>query len=369
MNMANCCKDCDRLQPRSAGSAPVRPEFQQPTMYDHFQNFQRFKMQKQEEQAIEKRKEELLKMNANFTNWAPTNSKDMFDQFSTQDVALFRQQMRLAQNGERSMLESLPTQTDVGASSAGDTGTDTGTGTGTGTGAGNKSLRKKVSLLTISHTPVQCPIGACGRTIGVTSVLSHYLRDHSEDFGVQCQEIYGGKRSVLIFDPTNLEFRDNVCLGVLAYGGVKEKCSDPPAERGICIHNAFLPKPHEHLDAHLPILIMACRTSWSAFLEDKQLEAKITNPQNLNQHLLVIWLVSVQSTKPIHCTLTAYDKTMTSSRSIIAQVRQLNESQNASEFLVNDANSLRLNRGEINILSHDGNDCIHLEVMINEYVQ
>lgn len=145
--------------------------------------------------------------------------------------------------------------------------------------------------------------------------------------------------------------------------------SDPPALRGICIHNAFLPKPHEHLDAHLPILIMACRTSWSALLEDKELETKITKLENVNQHLLVLWLVSVQSTKPIHCTLTAYDKTMTSSRSIIAQVRQLNESQNPSEFLVNDVNSLRLNCGEINMLSHNGNECIHLEVMINEYDQ
>ncbi|XP_050331949.1 uncharacterized protein LOC126760394 [Bactrocera neohumeralis] len=369
MNMANCCKDCDRLQPRSSGSAPVRPEFQQPTMYDHFQNFQRFKMQKQEAQAIEKRKEELLKMNTNFTNWNPSCSKEMFDQFSTQDVALFRQQIRLAQNGERSILESLTAPTEGGASSIGGTATVAGTGTGTGTSVGDKSLKKKDSLLTISRTPVQCPIGACGRTIGVTSVLSHYLRDHSEDFGVQCQEIYGGKRSVLIFDATTLDFRDNVCLGVLAYGGIKEKCSDPPAQRGICIHNAFLPKPHEHLDAHLPILIMACRTSWSAMLKDKQLETRITKPEDSNQHLLVIWLVSVQSTKPIHCTLTAYDRTMTSSRSVIAQVRQLNESQNPSEFLVNDANSLRLSNGEINILSHDGNDCVHLEVMINEYDQ
>lgn len=114
---------------------------------------------------------------------------------------------------------------------------------------------------------------------------------------------------------------------------------------------------------------MACRTSWSAMLKDKQLEARITKPEDLNQHLLVIWLVSVQSTKPIHCTLTAYDRTMTSSRSVIAQVRQLNESQNPSEFLVNDTNSLRLSSGEINILSHDGNDCVHLEVMINEYDQ
>ncbi|XP_054731287.1 uncharacterized protein LOC129239647 [Anastrepha obliqua] len=365
MNVANCCKDCDRLKPRTSGTAPVRPEFQQPTMYDHFPNFQRFKTQKQEEHAIEKRKGELLQMNTNFTDWKPTNSKDVFDQFSTQDVALFRQQIRLAQSGERTILESLTTATEAGASSAIGTGT---AGGGGGEGE-SKSLKKKGSLLTISRTPVQCPIGACGRTIGVTSVLSHYLRDHSEDFGVQCQEIYGGKRSVLIFDPTTLEFRDNVCLGVLAYGGTKEKCSDPPAKRGICIQNAFLPKPNEHLDAHLPILIMACRTSWSALLEDKELEAKITKPENMKQHLLVIWLVSVQSTKPIHCTLTAYDQTMTTSRSIIAQVRQLTESQNPSEFLVNDTNSLRLNWGEINILSNDGNDCIHLEVMINEYDQ
>lgn len=84
------------------------------------------------------------------------------------------------------------------------------------------SKQQKKSLVAITRSPVQCPISDCNRSIGITLVLSHYLRDHQEDFGVKCQEINLGKRSILIFDPSELDSGKNICLGMLAYGGHAE---------------------------------------------------------------------------------------------------------------------------------------------------
>ena len=204
--MASNCKDCDRLQVKPSGTGPPRPHFQQPTKYDHYENFQKFKKAKEDEEFLNQRKEELLKFNPNFTDFNLNRvlTKEEFDQFSTQDIAKFRQQLRVGscdRNLPQTLQETEKPETKSDQES------------------GRKPLQKKKSVLALTRTPVQCPISMCNRTIGVTFVLSHFLRDHSEDFGVPCQEIYAGKRSVLIFDPNNLEFRENICLGILAYGG------------------------------------------------------------------------------------------------------------------------------------------------------
>ena len=113
---------------------------------------------------------------------------------------------------------------------------------------------------------------------------------------------------------------------------------------------------------------MTCRTSWSALLDNKKdVERNIHNPNYISQELMVIWLASVQTVKPIHCTVTLYDKAMTSSRSAILKIRDLNDAQNPQEFMLKDTNYIRLSHGEINILSQQGNECIHMEIMINEY--
>lgn len=201
---AKSCKDCERLQTDSTGSAPLRSSYQQPTKYDHYTNFQKFKQSKIEENYIKNRKDELTKFDSKFTDWKldPGKIEASFDHFSTQDIARFRTQLR---RYDRSVVDGDP--------DANNNDIDPST----------RVVKKKVSLLTISRTPVQCPIAACERIIGVTSVLSHYLRDHNEEYGVQCEELYGGKRAVLIFNPICLDYGQNACMGVLAYGGVTGK--------------------------------------------------------------------------------------------------------------------------------------------------
>uniref|UniRef100_A0A1A9VWH8 DUF4729 domain-containing protein n=1 Tax=Glossina austeni TaxID=7395 RepID=A0A1A9VWH8_GLOAU len=350
--MPNNCKDCDRLQPKCLGTGPTRPLYNQPTMYDHFSKFRKLKQIREEDEFVNKRKEDLLRFSSTFTNFSLNRviNKDEFEQFSTQDIARFRRQLRMG-NWDRFLSEQMPDALDSGKITLNQT----------------TSNRCNVKLLALTRTPVKCPITACNRTISITSVLSHYLRDHSEDFGVQCQEILSGKRAILIFEPGRLEFRENMCLGVLAYGGTGGERCDCPAERGLCMHNSFLPKPQDNYDAHLAILIMACRTSWMANLCNRELEEKLINPKNVFQEMIVIWLASVQTTKAIHCTVTVYDKLMTSARSAIMQVRNLSDSQNPSVFWPIDANCIRLGRGEIQILSRSRTEGIHMEVMINEY--
>lgn len=112
---------------------------------------------------------------------------------------------------------------------------------------------------------------------------------------------------------------------------------------------------------------MACRTSWPAIIPIDLSENFNNLPENPDQELLVLWVASVQTTKPIHCTLTVYDKLMTSSRSAILQLRHLNNSQNPRDFVLTDTNCLRLTHGEIDILSQNRTECIRMEIIVNEY--
>lgn len=200
--MANFCEDCDYLNKEPSGNAPQRTPFSQPTMYDHIPAFRKYKQTKECEKTMKARKEDLSKFNDNFTNMqlSSMNSvdgifKDAFDDFSTEEIVKYRQDLKEILKQKNKDTPRKQENEDNGS-----------------------CLKKTPSLLTISRTPVQCPVTKCGRTVGVTSVLSHYLRDHNEELVVQCQEIYSG-RSLLIFDPTQFEFRENICLGVLAYGG------------------------------------------------------------------------------------------------------------------------------------------------------
>lgn len=102
--------------------------------------------------------------------------------------------------------------------------------------------------------------------------------------------------------------------------------------------------------------------------------------------LLVIWLATMDITRPLHCTITVFKRDQMTSRcsivmvsgklvsscyytekSFFRKVRNLKSSQIASEFIPDDTDCLVLNRGELGMLEDDdesGN--IHLELMVHE---
>ncbi|XP_055841794.1 uncharacterized protein LOC129908967 [Episyrphus balteatus] len=200
--MSNPCEDCDRLQEvLPKGNASIRPPFQQPTMYDHLSSFSKFKEEKILSKQLKTKEEDLLKFNKNFTNLELDKKNDeILEKFSTQDIAKFRcnlKEGRFHQKMEKDEPEDLWKKQE-------------------------HEVKAAASLTTILRTPVICPVSKCGRTIGVTSVLSHFLRDHNEDLTVECMNLYAEGRSLLLFDWDKFNFGENVCLGVLSYGGVEK---------------------------------------------------------------------------------------------------------------------------------------------------
>lgn len=198
----NYCKNFDRPNERSDANAPPRLPHEQPTMYDHLPVSQKFKEGKEKQEYIKARHEELLMFDDAFTNLHLDPSGDVFEEFSTQDIANFRQELRGAQQ---------QTGTNPGFCEPADVEEDA------------IQLKKPPSLLIISRAPVQCPVSKCQQTFGVTSMLSHYLRDHNKELYIQYKEIFSGERLLLVFDPNNFNFRENICLGVLAYGGIDKE--------------------------------------------------------------------------------------------------------------------------------------------------
>lgn len=343
--MLNPCDDCDRLQETRflKGNASIRPSFNQPTMYDHLTSFSKFKEHKNlTQQLSSKHAEQLWKCNRKFTNLDIEVKKtdQYFDKFSKQDISKYCCELKDGRFAKKSdEIDDLWQAPDTESKTA-----------------------------IILRTPVICPVSKCARTIGVTSVLSHFLRDHNEEeLKVECINLYAGGRSILLFDRNMFPFGENVCLGVLAYGGIEKKLDSQPALRGICKQNSFLSKPYTHLEHHLPVLLMICRTSMSAVLDDKSLAKTLMDPKDVKKHVLVIWLATVQTTKPIYSTITAFDKSMSSSRSTIINVRSLDSPQNPIDFMSKDTNYLMLNHGELNILSDGGKESIRLEIRIQEF--
>lgn len=83
------------------------------------------------------------------------------------------------------------------------------------------------------------------------------------------QDTEGDKRSVLIFSEDILNYGENKCLGVLAYGGRDSNENNRPGVIGLSRTNSFLPEKYSHFVNHLPILIMGCKILLSDVIAKK----------------------------------------------------------------------------------------------------
>ncbi|XP_055915613.1 uncharacterized protein LOC129948557 [Eupeodes corollae] len=345
--MTSPCEDCDRLQETlPEGNASVRPSFQQPTMYDHLSSFTKFKEDKALARKLRAKEDELLTFNKNFTSLEfDKTSGEILDK---SEIRKHRYNLKKEDRFHR--LPEIVEPEKLWKNQHDD-------------------VKLTNSLTSISRTPISCPVSRCGSTIGVTSLLSHFMRDHNEDLTVEFMNLYTNGRAILLFERDMWNFGENVCLGILSYGGIENKKSSRPALRGICKQNSFLSETFAHLENHLPILVMACKTSICSLLDDKELSKELIDREDQTKHILIIWLATVQTTKPIFCTITAFDKLMISSRSTIINVRSLDSPQKPEEFISNETNYLMLNHGELNILSEEGKESIRVEIKIQEFIE
>lgn len=183
-------------------TAPKRHEYVPPTMYDYMADYSQFKKDKAIDRQIKLCKEKCINQNPKFTDFTiePTDIDTMFDTLSTQDVAAYRAAFK---SGTGSVI-TIPSDKLDGYSKE------------------TKRTASLNSLLNISRSPINCPVTLCKQTIGVTSILSHFLRDHKQTFPIDFKSTAGEDRSLFVFDQTIFTLNETICLGVLAYGGRKE---------------------------------------------------------------------------------------------------------------------------------------------------
>lgn len=73
------------------------------------------------------------------------------------------------------------------------------------------------SLTNLLRSPINCPVFPCNEMVGTTSVLSHFIQDHTQNMSVDFQDIDGTRRSILMFDENIFVHGEALCLGILCW--------------------------------------------------------------------------------------------------------------------------------------------------------
>ena len=175
MDSCKCCNEhhdkCNK-----PGTAPDRTKQYHPSMYEHMHCFKTFKEQKELECQIKKAKEKIN--NEKFTDFVARPNDEITDK--TNDI-----------NKHLIGLVELKAN--------------------------------KLTESTNFQNLIICPVTMCKQNFGITSILSHFLRDHKQHFSIDFQAVNEAQRVVLLFAENVLPFNETVCLGVLAYGGIDSR--------------------------------------------------------------------------------------------------------------------------------------------------
>ncbi|KAH8274475.1 hypothetical protein KR026_002143, partial [Drosophila bipectinata] len=176
----------------------------------------------------------------------------------------------------------------------------------------------------LNRMPLRCPFGECEATITSSEILGHVLAQHLRPTSADEEELnltFEGERTVLEFDLTQLKPQQTFFLGVLLYGGKRDDPGGLPANRGLCCLNRFKPeaKDAEILAEYLPVLVLVRRCYFFEWLDNqKKDDPKAIKDEELDMFLF--WTQSAYCTRPLHITMTVYDRTMSECRSALRQV-------------------------------------------------
>ncbi|XP_016968195.1 uncharacterized protein LOC108036503 [Drosophila biarmipes] len=213
----------------------------------------------------------------------------------------------------------------------------------------------------------KCLFESCQRRVDSQLLLLHYLcdHDHKEASFPRCQPLLEGERVVLSLQPKTCEFRVNQVLGLLAYGGQLEQ-PFAMSRRPRKIYNSFLPEQHSHLEAHIPLVVLICRTATHAALGDKTQLQNRRSPDSHKQDVFVLWLVTPSERMQLNATLCLCGRDAAATVATVVAVRKVSHSQDTEQFMAVDKDYWRLTYAEVEKLSNNFRDELHLEVSLTE---
>ncbi|XP_017027577.1 uncharacterized protein [Drosophila kikkawai] len=219
---------------------------------------------------------------------------------------------------------------------------------------------EKPDQLEVANGESQCVYHNCQRRIDNQLLLLHYLCDHNQADSY-CLSVLEGERAVLSFQPQSCVSRVNKVLGLLAYGGQLEQQLGVTQGRRK-FYNAFLPDQHTHLETHIPVVVLICQTAALSVLESKKFEL----PDSQRDTIFVIWLVTPSDCHRLNATLSLCGRDAAARTGTVIGVRQVNDCQDTACFVTVDANYWRLTYTEMERLSNQFRDELHLEIGLTE---
>ncbi|KAH8339367.1 hypothetical protein KR074_006211, partial [Drosophila pseudoananassae] len=191
---------------------------------------------------------------------------------------------------------------------------------------------KELKVDQLNFLSIICPFAGCMSTILSSDILFHVLVEHLRPPTSTEEElnmIFEGERSVLNVDLSQLKPQKTILLGVLLYGAKRDDPNSLPGIRGLCPLNRFTPKAKEAevLAAYLPVLVLVRRCYFFDWLNKQEEEDPnggqedvIHRGEESELDMFLFWTQSAYCTRPMHITMTLYDRTMSECRSGVRQV-------------------------------------------------
>lgn len=170
---------------------------------------------------------------------------------------------------------------------------------------------------------------------------------------------YLGEPTTLDVSYKELPFAQNYCIGFFLYNGQTTNCQ-------IEAKRLNYPNGQKQFVNHLPILLIACRTHVSALYGDPNRIKKLPENQNQFSDLLVLWLTTVATKRPLRAILHASDHSGTIYRSVEgAKVKIMHDSHIVEDILKGSMDYLAMNSGCLKKMSSDNQkNCVQISVTI-----
>ncbi|XP_023162909.2 uncharacterized protein LOC111594028 [Drosophila hydei] len=228
---------------------------------------------------------------------------------------------------------------------------------------------QRENQLVISCESSPCLFDNCRMHVDNQLLLLHYLCDHNEEtFASQrCHKLCEGQRVIISFDSRNCQFRQNHVIGLLAYIGSLMQKQQQQQLQEMC--NSYLPQEHARLASNVPIVVLICLTASSAALQDKLITRHSLAPANANDQVFVIWLAMQQDLQlqlQLHASLNLCGRDAAVQAHTQVAVCQVQPSGGTSRSMTVDANYWRLSFSEMQKISNNFRDELHLEIVLTQ---